>query len=332
MTDARCSIAAFSAIACAGLATLIGCEPARPLATSSTDVAAATRPAASGRDERGELEWDGRKRTYKLRVPPDAETRGPLALVLMLHGGLGNSDNASKHYGWSEKADAEGFLVAYPDGTGSMQTWNAVHCCGSAQRESVDDVGFLAALIDRVAASHAVDRRRVYATGMSNGAMMCYRLAAERPELLAAIAPVAGSIGGRSGPDAPELKPAKPARPVPVVIFHGTDDQHVLFDGGKTVKGFGNRVDRSVEDAVRFWVEANGCDPKGTTETLAGGQVRRTSYAPRANGAEVVLYAVVGQGHAWPGGLKPRWRADEPSRAISATDTIWEFFRAHARR
>lgn len=276
------------------------------------------------------LVHDGQERRYKLHVPPQYVAARAMPLVFMLHGGFGSGEQASRHYGWNEKADADGFLVAYPDGTGMVKTWNAVHCCGAAKRNDVDDVGFIAAIVDDLRTVATIDTKRIYAAGMSNGGMLAHRLAAERGDLFAAIAPVAGSFGGQENPDTPVERPPAPRSPVAVCIIHGTADMHVLYDGGETVQGAARgRVDLSVQDAVDFWVNANGCETTAAEVVLAAGDVIQKIYAHQGNGADVVLYTVIDQGHAWPGGQRPRSGADEPSASLDATAAIWEFFRHH---
>ena len=123
--------------------------------------------------------------------------------------------------GLSEKSDRSGFVVVYPNGTGTTSLflyWDA----GGVRGRPSDDVGYVAKLLDDLATVVNVDSRRVYATGMSNGAMMCYRLASELSDRIAAIAPVAGTMA---------IETCRPGRPVPVLHFHGTKDGLVLFDG-----------------------------------------------------------------------------------------------------
>ena len=104
-----------------------------------------------------------------------------------------------------------------------MLTWNGGNCCGYAQWNKVDDVGFTRALLDDLAKVVNVDAKRVFATGISNGGIMCYRLASELSDRIAAIAPVAGTMG---------TKTCNPKRPVSVMHFHGTDDKFLPFKGG----------------------------------------------------------------------------------------------------
>ncbi|RMF73086.1 MAG: poly(3-hydroxybutyrate) depolymerase [Planctomycetota bacterium] len=278
------------------------------------------------------LTHDGRERTYRLHVPPTYDGRRAAAVVFMFHGGFGSARQAARDYGWIEKSDAEGFLAVFPQGVGRASTWNAMHCCGAALREDVDDVGFVVAILGALRNELWIDERRVYATGMSNGAMFCHRLAAERSDLFAAIAPVAGAIGGRRSESAAEALPPQPSRPMPVIMFHGRRDQHVLYDGGRTVKGaVVGRIDIGAEQGARFWADANGHTGEPRRESLFGGRVERIQWPQQGRKAEVVLYAVRDLGHAWPGGRKP-WRgADDPNAVIDATDMIWEFFKTRRR-
>ncbi len=167
------------------------------------------------------------KRSYYLHLPPSFESLGPLPLVLAFHGGGGRAKGYLEYAGLDAVADREGFVVAYPDGSGGLRrrllTWNAGRCCGPAMREGVDDIGFARALVEEIARRVSIDRRRVYATGHSNGAMMSYRVAAEAPELVAAIAPVAGAM---------LLAEFDSKTPVPVLHVHSIDDPRALYQGG----------------------------------------------------------------------------------------------------
>ena len=166
---------------------------------------------------------------------------------------------------------------------------------------------------------------------MSNGGMFAHRLGAERPDLFAAIAPVAATIGGRFRLGETVERPPGPAGPIPVIMVHGTDDQNVKYDGGisSSVVSLG-RIDLSTAESASFWVGANNCEPTDTTQTT--GNVIHQVWGHRGNFADVELYSVVGQGHAWPGGLLPRAEAAVPSTELSATDVIWAFFAAHPKR
>ncbi len=278
------------------------------------------------------ISFQGIDRSYKLHVPPRSQLFRGMPLVIMLHGATGTANGAATLYGWNEQSDLAGFLVAYPQGV--SDTWNAEHCCGGAYEDGIDDVGFLLAVIADIQGRAPIDARRIFVTGMSNGGMMTYRLAAERPDLIAAIGPVAGTIGGQATETSPIQVIPTPNQPVAVMIFHGTADENVRYEGGETIAGLvEGRIDMSVDQAVDFWVQANGASSTPTDSANETGHILRRAYASSDGYGDVVRYAIVGQGHAWPGGETPSVGpipiGDTPSTEISATATLWEFFAAH---
>jgi polyhydroxybutyrate depolymerase len=300
------------------LLLLGGCQRLRATPTS-----APTSPAA-GRDLELALTVGALERTFTLHLPPGYDGQRALPVVIVLHGGGGNAASAASMSGMSAKADGEGFIAAYPNGTGQrddrLLTWNAGSCCAYAAAQNSDDVGFIRALIELLKRDYQADPRRMFVSGMSNGGMMSYRLACELSDQIAAIAPVAGALN---------YAPCQPSQPVAVVIFHGTADQHVLYDGGPPqVRADPTpRVDASVKDALDFWTRHNQCTAAPARSETAS--LIHETYGACRNNAEVALYTIVGGGHSWPGGAAGRADADPPSPAISATDAMWTFFAAH---
>jgi polyhydroxybutyrate depolymerase len=268
----------------------------------------------------------GRKRTYVVHIPDGRDLTGPVPVVLALHGATMNGPMMAWFSGLNRKADQAGFLVAYPNGTGgnSSFTWNGGNCCGWAMQNKIDDVAFLAALLDDLARAYPIDARRVYVTGMSNGAVMAYRLAAELSERVAAVAPVAGAVG---------TEVVTPRRPVSVLHFHGTKDEYIPFAGGRGARGTSGTNHRSAEESIRTWVKANGCEGTPATDVLSEGddgmRVTRTTYAAGREGAKVALVVIEGGGHTWPGQKSPARVLGRSALSISANDLMWEFFRRH---
>jgi polyhydroxybutyrate depolymerase len=206
-----------------------------------------------------------------------------------------------------------------------MLTWNGGNCCGYALWNNVDDVGFTRALLDDLAKVANVDAKRVYATGISNGGIMCYRLAAELSDRIAAIAPVSGTMG---------TKTCDPKRPVSVMHFHGTDDKFLPFKGGIGDKSLARIVFVSVDETIRAWVKADGCPEKPVVTDMPkksddGTSVQRKTYGPGKNGAEVVLFVINGGGHTWPGRDPKVQFLGKSTKNISANDLMWEFFKRH---
>lgn len=283
-------------------------------------------PAAPAADLQS-LDYEGRTRTFLLRLPPQAGAGDRLPLVLVLHGGAGNAANAERMTGFTALGMSEGFIVAYPQGTARgrllMLTWNSGHCCGYAMESRVDDVGFLRHLIAEISRRHPVDRDRVFVTGMSNGAMMSHRVGIELGETIAAIAPVVGGLFG----DEP-----KPRAPVSALMINGMLDRSVPYEGGSAGGRFaaswdGVPVEKAIEQA-EFWAASNSCTNPVSTESAAYIHVSYTC----PNGAGVEFYGMKNDGHAWPGGERGSRSGDAPTRDLQATRVIWDFFAAHPKK
>jgi polyhydroxybutyrate depolymerase len=243
-------------------------------------------------------------------------------LVLVLHGGGGDAERTIDTTGFNTQADQVGFIAVYPNGSGALQdkvlTWNGGNCCGYAQKHNIDDTAFIKALIEELSATYKIDPKRIYATGLSNGAIMAYRLACEMSGTLAAIAPVAGTQNVVS---------CQPEQPVSVIHFHGTNDQHLPYDGGVGKRSITGVAYQSVQDSVNFWVRQDACPLTPTIEKT--GHITRSLYASCGQNSAVELITVEEGGHAWPGGRAAWSGGDEPTQEISATAVMWDFFAAH---
>jgi polyhydroxybutyrate depolymerase len=258
----------------------------------------------------------GIRRDYLVHVPAKAIGH-PAPMLLALHGGGGDMDFQAANYGIVEKSDQAGFIAVFPNGTsrfasGILATWNAGTCCGRAADRKVDDVAFLKAVIDRVATQVSVDSARVFATGMSNGGLMSYRLACEAADRIRAIAPVAGTDNTVT---------CKPSRAVPVIHFHAKDDSHVLFNGGHGPDAVVDTNFTSVPATIAKWVTLDRASPQAKTVLSVAGAKCELHAGP----APVELCVTDSGGHSWPGSQSRR--ADKsPSQAISANDVMWDFF------
>jgi len=292
-------------------------------------LAVGTCPLPAG-DHRRSVCVDGQRREYQVHVPRRDGPSRPLPVVLAFHGGGRHAEDMVWLTGLNRTADAHGFLAVYPQGSGpfrGMRTWNAGSCCAHAMRDQIDDVRFVELLLDDLAQATPIDQQRIYATGFSNGAMLCHRLAAELPHRLAAIAPVAGSIATRDAPMVPGVS---------VIHFHGTDDLNVPYHGGVGPRSFTKNDNVSVVDSIQMWVRLNQCDLAPTVECLPtavndGTCVTRTAYQGGVEGAEVALITIHGGGHTWPGGKDLGWYFGRTTRNISANELMWEFFQRHSK-
>ena len=285
------------------------------------------------------MEHDGRQRSYLVLVPPQAASGQPLPVVLSFHGGGGNARGQQRFTQMDALADEAGFIVVYPEGTGRfgsfLLTWNAGGCCGFARDHNVDDVGFVRALLADLPGVAPVDKQRIYATGMSNGAMMAYRLAAEASDVVAAIAPVAGAM---------QVDDIAADRPVPILHIHSLDDPRALYDGGlgPPFPLTTARVNhKPVEQVLALWAAHNGC---GTVPTIidtreapapSGGGLQTAThlvYPGCAPGGDIEAWRLTGAGHVWPGGnpgfLTPI--LGPATDVIDANREMWAFFQRFA--
>ncbi len=262
------------------------------------------------------------RRAYHVHVPPAYDARRPMPVVLALHGAAMNGQIMEWVSGLSKKADQAGFIAVYPNGTGpggTLLTWNAGIFPGSLNPRRADDVGYIGRVLDDLGTAVRYDHKRVYVTGMSNGAMMAYRLAVEMPERIAAIAPVAGVMC---------LPDPMPRRPVPILHIHGTKDGLVPFEGVKNGSPF---KFPSVEECVHCWCKVNGCALTPTETELPTNhdslRVVRKDYSTGNAKAPVVLYVVEGGGHTWPGLDRHARFLGANTHNIVADDLMWDFFR-----
>jgi polyhydroxybutyrate depolymerase len=309
----------------AGLLVSQAAQPVTRVAAQAQPVAAAgLAPSTTLRIPVGtstqHLVVGGVQRSFIVTRPAGLPAHAPL--VLMLHGGYGSAKQAEQAYGWDAAARAHGFVVAYPDGLN--HAWNAGGgCCGQPGASGVDDVGFLTATVRAISAAVPIDARRLYATGMSNGGLMAYRLACDT-DVFAAIGPDSATLlGSCPGP-----------APISVIAIHGTADENIPYQGGEG-SGSAHVDGPSVPSVNAFWRGVDDCRTP-TTTTLHRSQTVVESVAACPSRRTVELITVVGAGHQWPGPdtrtpAQIRHGADKPSTALDATSTIWSFFAAHPR-
>ncbi|MBM3511170.1 MAG: esterase [Alphaproteobacteria bacterium] len=293
-------------------------------------------PAVAAQAQRSETECrtlaiGDYQRTYRLFAANRAD-RTPRAVILVLHGGSGSGIGTE----WltlgrfHDVGRREGALIVYPDGFRNQWNDGRRDTAIEAHRLGIDDVGFLTALVDALAAEFPIDPGRVFAAGISNGGMMALRLACERAERFAAIAVVGAAF--------PVDLDCAPRRAVAAIVIAGTEDPLVPYGGG-SIRGRQRGTVQSVQATVGFWVQHNECqEPPAAVEFADldaddGTELLHSRWAPCRDGATVSFYAIKGGGHLWPGG---RVYAGErligrASRELDATTAIVTFFSAHAR-
>ena len=262
------------------------------------------------------------QRTFYLHIPRNLNT--PAALLIVLHGGGGNARQMQRFTDFDRIADREGFIVAYPEGID--KAWNDGRQFDGAS--TATDVEFIAVLIDHLITTQGVDPNRVYATGISNGGFMSFRLACELSDRIAGVAPVTATLSEDL------ISFCQPAHPIKLLLINGTADPLVTYDGGSVT--LPNDVSRghvqSTADTMRFWAEHNQCDGGPIITDLPN---RNRLDRTQANSTQytncqqpVQLISIVNGGHTWPGGSQylPIFLIGRTNRDIDASEVIWDFF------
>lgn len=244
------------------------------------------------------------QRSYILRLPKAYDGKTKLPLVMLLNGANDSAAYAEAAYHFDEKGEKENFALVLPDALGDFHVW-------SSQGDgpgTKGDLAFLTGLLETLPKNYAIDSKRMYVAGHSAGAIMTYRLAGERPDLVAAIGIVAGVVAD----DFPS-----PKTPVPLVAFHGRMDMVLPYP------------DMAI--ALTFWAKANKCSAPAVSEKLSE-QVQRHTFKPGDGGGDIVAYTLERGNHMWPGGNIMPGKTEQPVQDLKATDVMWEFFKAHPKK
>jgi|TARA_B100001964_G_C14155868_1_gene564253 polyhydroxybutyrate depolymerase len=261
------------------------------------------------------IPYDGDYRTYLLHLPSGYTGISDLPLIVAMHGGFGNAYNMETISELSIKADAEHFIVVYPEGVKggflNASSWNAGWCCGFASSSNVDDVGFIDSLLNTLIGDYSIDTNRIYATGMSNGGFMSYRLACELSDRIAAIAPVECSM---------TMTSCTPNRVVPIIHFHSYLDTHIPYDGG-IGSGPSNHYNPPIDSVLNVWASNNSCGILNDT-IINNAQYTLTKWTDCDCETEIHCYITQDGGHSWPG--------VGGSAYINATDLMWTFFQQYS--
>jgi polyhydroxybutyrate depolymerase len=232
-------------------------------------------------------------RKYLVHLPSGYNPAQAYPVVVALHGGGQHAESMVNLSLLNPACDDAGYIAVYPNGTGvlGMFTWNGGICCGYAMEHNVDDVAFFRKLVQNWSGKFNYDPKRIYVTGASNGAIMAYRLACGASDLIAGIAPVGGGLGV-DGP--------APSRRVPILHFHGLDDNHYPYYGGVGDASLGGANFLSVPDTIARFVNWYGL---GEPVSIPDPDAQITSWPTPEGGPDPIkLYAVPGEGHQWPGG------------------------------
>lgn len=287
--------AAVLGVLIAAVVSVTGCAS---VSAPTASTGSATTVGGGAILETNSIEIDGERRSYLLRSPVRADPNAPMPLLVVVHGAGGSAQRAEDATGLTALSDANGFIVAYPNGTQAMNvpgelSWNAGVCCGKPVTRGIDDVSFITATIEDIEKQHPVDRSRVYIAGFSNGGMLAYRLACEKPGLFAGVAVVAGAFN---------VSDCSTAAATSMLLIHGTNDRTVPHTGGetnaRTAARFGLWTNASLAESTDFWAQLDGCSTEPVSASK--GAVTTASYSECSSEAKLEVVTIRGGGHIWP--------------------------------
>ncbi|MGE0608803.1 MAG: PHB depolymerase family esterase [Pirellulales bacterium] len=279
-----------------------------------------------------EIKSGGYDRVAHVHLPKGYTANSKPPVVLALHGAGGNGPMMLDRNGWGPKADSEGFIVVAPTGLGAFprlaadfkanpNVWNSGQLNARSPRASIDDVKFIAELLDELKKTVSYDEQRVFVTGHSNGAGMTFRLGAELPERFSALAAVSGMLA---------VKDPKPKRPLPTLYIIGTVDPLQPLAGGEVSLPWGKRTNVPVSDYLTNWAKAIGCSTEPKTLSKADSLKKQEYPSLQPDGPTLTAIYIEGHGHEWPGGNSglPERIIGPKTNKLNAVDTIWDFFQS----
>lgn len=300
----------------------VGCRPFQRAPGPPPSAAQTATAAAKYGDHTGSFVSGGLTRTYRLYVPDKYDSQHPAPLLLALHGRLGDGVGMEKMTHLDQVADQYGFVVVYPDGY--QRGWADGRGVSTADKAGVDDVAFLSTLIATLSQTYAIDQRRIYVTGISNGGFMTERLGCDLANKIAAIAVDAATF------PVDLVARCATAHPLPALLFNGTSDPLVPYQGG-VVAGDRGEVFSAPETAAK-WAALAHCAPTPASKTVPttvndGTSVSYVTYSGCGGGAQVQFYTITGGGHTWPGGTQylPVSVVGIATRNLDASQTLWQF-------
>ncbi|MFG0382079.1 alpha/beta hydrolase family esterase [Pseudomonas sp. zbq_18] len=288
------------------------------------------QPALSATLQQGQIQVGERQRDFAFYMPAKLPAKAPLLFVL--HGSLQTIDDIRRYsaYEFERLADQHGFIVVYPQGF--ERNWNDCRRTANypARAQNIDDIGLIAALIQRFANEHDADTRRAFLTGYSNGGHLGLRIALEQPQLLAGVAAFAANLPSDDNLDCQPV-----AGSVPLLLMNGTRDPINPYNGGVvTLFGMGNRGEvRSAYESASYFARRAGYAQDAVRSSVAWqnpddpAQRATLDQWQSAERAEVALYSLIGGGHLLPqaGFRAPRLLGPTPS-GFDGPQAIWDFF------
>jgi polyhydroxybutyrate depolymerase len=268
---------------------------------------------------------NGVSRFFNMYTPSTYRQGIASPLILVYHGGGGNPVQTEKYTQLNKTAEKHGFIVVYMAGSGRMEnrglTWNTWACCAYALDHKVDDIAYTREVVHLLRQHYNINPAMIYATGISNGGMMSYRIACEVPDVFAAVAPVAGAMFSfdckHNGPG------------TSVLAINGTDDELVPHQGGNGKRQAIRKPMIPVDTLIRQWASHLSCGP--VTNSKMGDHIEVTAYEGCRRQTTVKLYSVLGGGHTWRFTQLEKNQRINRRMAPPVNELIWDFFRENTK-
>jgi polyhydroxybutyrate depolymerase len=287
---------------------------------------------AQSRDIDASINVDNRNRLYLLHLPPNFDKKDRFPVILAFHGGGGDYQKTVRHYGLNNLADANGFIVVYPNAIN--KAWNMPWVSSRVRKmdTSVDDVHFISSLLDKLISDYKVDSSRVFCTGISRGGIFSLFLAWKLSNHISAIAPVCASIP-HSISDNYSF-----SHPTPVLLINGTEDPLINYNGGPGKMNTRNAALQTAdmlatEELVSKIVKLDNCTASPIITAMPNLDTKdgctATEYDYKNGRALVTFIKVSNGGHTWPGGFQylPKVLIGKMCNDFSASEKIMEFFK-----
>jgi len=316
------------------LKVTLGCILSMSLMTGCSQIQAqaesGSRVTTYSQEETGEFTDQGRSRSYYIYTPKSYNPDRPMPLVLVFHGDDGSGRAIAAVTRFNDLAEQQGFIAVYPNASqdNPKHKWSLK----SGARGKVDDVAFVAALLDRLKQVRNIDTHKIYATGFSRGGILVQDLACELPDRIAAFASVAGSlpIGVKAN--------CHPQTPVSVLMINGTNDLSIRYDGHSKGHKRQEKGLSPIPDLINFWRSLDACPSTTQVQPLPDPNprdrfsVKISRYSSCRNNSEVMLAAVINGGHFWPGGATQdaSLKQFNDNLGFNATQTVWDFLQRHS--
>lgn len=272
-----------------------------------------------------EINVNGQVRSFEYFIPKTG-TPKLMPVLIALHGGGGHGEQMAKSSELIATAEKYKVIIVFPNGSGKksdgLLTWNADHCCGFAMKTQSDDINFISKTIDYAIDSLGGDKKRIYVTGISNGAMMTQKAAIALPNKITAIATVVGTLFGDE---------SLPKAPVPALIINGAIDDHIPLNGGppqKNTFAWDGKEMKPVSYLGQFWSNANHCNSKPQISETSD-LILYNFTCPSGNDVRQVI--VKDGGHEWFGGNAGRPGKGAPSQSFQTNEEIMRFFLSHSK-